>query len=495
MTITDSNLSGNTLSGIRTTTNADVTDSPTINLDIERNTINGNTLDGIGIFSPHMAFIDSNDIIGNGRDGISIGGSSYSPFVSDLITNNLISTNGDDGIDITSAFLIADIGTTGNANMIFGNGDDGIAITNNTSNGQHLINVVDNIILSNGGDGIQISVTNGSGTAGNPNGYTIMDNLISTNGARGINVVNAGGTNGFGGTGLNRTVTNLTISDNEITLNQLEAVYIINTASDTQGNADNIDNLASDALLADGSVFAKPLLNLTIDGNMIDSNGQTHNSGDFIGATGIVLRVGTSDATDSISSSFNGTDRGGFASDGRGGVVASITNNMFSGQYGADVTFQPFISTEDPATTVGTWTDQNEQPRDDTNNVFSVSTYVQDPLARLDLTFTGNTGDGLLATNSRASTAFYNNDESEFKSRGITGVSTDTDADGAPNFPAVPDDNGPFTSGTRPQCDSLDVSRRASPDDRRREHFPVTRAWGTSMPLLRWTRSTVQRSV
>jgi hypothetical protein len=437
LTLTGSDLSGNTLSGLQTTTNADVTDSPTIVMDVEQNTFNNNGQDGINILTPHLANIDNNTISGNGRDGINIGVGSFS-LAPDTITDNLISGNVDDGIDVSASFILANI----ESNTIRDSGDDGLAFTSNSNGGAQIIAVNDNLVQNNAGDGIQISASQGSGSGLFSNSYSIDGNTIVSSGARGINVVNGGGTNALAGNTPTRT--SVSITNNIIRLSGLEGIYVINTASNTQGNETNVDNLASAALLADGNPFARPLLNLTVDGNLLDSNGQTATAGNFIGATGIVIRVGTSDASDDF------TDDGGFASGGRGGVVAAVTNNVFTGEFGADATFHPFTSTIDPATTTGTWTDQNENPRNDGNNVFVVNPgYQSDPLARLDLTFTGNTGDGLFATNPLAATAVYSNDEPEFKSRGITGVSSDTTADGAPNFPAIPDDNGPFTTGAR----------------------------------------------
>lgn len=454
VTISGNTISNNTSNGIRTTTNSGITDTPTLLLDVNNNTINQNGANGILIQTPHLANIDNNTISGNLLDGINIGaGGSTLGLGFDQITNNTITGNGDDGIDLNNGNVFVNIDN----NTISGNTDDGIVMDSNGGGAQQIVTITFNDIQSNGGDGIQISARNQSGTPADPNTYVITNNLITDNGARGINAVNAGGTNGFGGTGISRTVTDLTISDNTITRNQLEGVYVINTASNTQALAANMDNLATAALFADGSVFALPILNLTMDNNDINSNGQSHNPGDFIDSSGLVIRVGTSDAHDNLPNSYTSSDTGGTASTGtnalnasrRGGVFATITNNTFSGDYAGDVTFQPFISTAAPPTTVGTWTDQNTAVRNPADDVFSVTSYVQDPLARMDLIFTNNTGDGLVAANSRASTAFYNNNEPEFKSRGVTGVSSDTAADGAPGFPAAPDDNGPFSSGTR----------------------------------------------
>jgi hypothetical protein len=446
VSITGNTINTNGADGIRTTTNADVTDSPSILLDINNNTIDSNTGSGISINTPHIASIDTNFITNNTVDGINITGPTPL-FAFDDILNNTITGNGDDGIDISAGFIFASI----HDNVaISNNGDDGIALTSSFGSGGQGILIDQNLqIQGNGGDGIQISASNGSS-----NSYTISNNVIEDSGRRGINIVNGGGTNSI--VGLNPTDTTLSITSNTVARSGLEGVYIVNTASNTQGNATNINNLSSAAMLTDGSVFAKPLLDLTMTGNTIDSNGQTHNAGNFIDATGLVLRVGSSDATNILPSSYNAADTGGTANGGRGGVVASVTGNTFTGQYAADVTFQPFISTAAPSQTVGQWTDQNTNPRV-ADDVFNITSYVQDPLARLDLIFTGNTGDGLVASNGGASSAFYNNDESVFKSRT---QAQDNATDAGP-----PDDNGPFDSGTRARNATRQTFRGTLPPD------------------------------
>ncbi len=409
--ISNTTINGNGLDGIRGVTVADVTDSPTLLLSVADSTINDNDGTGINIFSAHLVDIDNNTISGNGVDGINLSGGSVGI---DQITDNIITLNGDDGIDISASLITADIV----GNTIESNGDNGIEMVSDASFGGHDIVVDDNTIRFNEGDGVQISASNGSS-----NSYVLTGNRILSNDGRGINFVNGGGTNGLAGG--NPTSTDLEISgDNQIAFNGMEGVRIINTASETQGSAANIDG---STLLEDGSVFARPLLNLIVDGNDFNSNGAS-NSSPF-NATGLVLLVGTSDASNSFS------DPGGFAGGGRGGVIATVSGNTFSGNFAADVTFAPFISTVDPATTSGDWTDQADDPPDPSNDQFLINPgYQSDPLARLDLTFQNNTGNGLIAANSLAGTAFYNNDESVFKSR----VTAPTQSPG-----------GPFNSGTR----------------------------------------------
>ena len=98
-----------------------------------------------------------------------------------------------------------------------------------------------------------------------------------------------------------------------------------------------------------------------------------------------------------------------------------------------------FKSTVDPATTTGTWTDGNVSPPDPTKQVFTVTSYQSDPLARLDLQFTGNVGQDADVTRSGSTTsqvAAYNNAEPVFKSR----IDNDLTTASPP---------GPFDSGSR----------------------------------------------
>jgi hypothetical protein len=130
----------------------------------------------------------------------------------------------------------------------------------------------------------------------------------------------------------------------------------------------------------------------------------------------------------------------------RGGVGANISNNQITGDFGGDVTFQGYVSTVDPATTVGTWTVDGSNPHNPANDVFgangtgaggltTLNSYTQDPLSRFDLKFVGNTGDGAIVTRNDQNVDLYNNAEGTFKSR--------------TNNANPPNGNGPFTSATR----------------------------------------------
>ncbi len=447
-TVTGNTISNNGDSGIRTTTTALTTDTPSITFTgITQNIINKNTGSGISINTPHQSVIggslaNANTITNNTVDGITITAGTFG--ANDTISFNTITGNGfdaggtatgGDGINISASGYT---GTIAN-NLISGSGDDGIAMTSSSSIGQS-VTINNNRILSNRGDGVQISASGGSN-----NTYTLTANQINDNSRRGINVVNAAGT--FD----DSTVTTLNIGDgtaggrNTIARNGLEGIYIINTADAAQGNATNINNLASATLLADGDPTARPVLNLNLRMNTIDSNGATLNSGNFTGTdtTGLVIRVGTSDALDFATSGNTAfTNNGGLADGTRGGVVAQVLNNSFAGNFGADVTFLPFISTKDPAITAGTWDNGAAPPE------FLITGFQQDPLARLTLTYTGNTTDGLIATSSNNANVFYDTAEPIFKSR-------DTEQT----------DAGPFPEGGTRLRNATQLAGRTAPFD------------------------------
>jgi hypothetical protein len=187
-------------------------------------------------------------------------------------------------------------------------------------------------------------------------------------------------------------------------------------------------------------------LELRAVGNDIVSNGI--NSG--LSGTGLVIRVGTSDASGSMS------DPGGFASSGsalnlnasaatffatagaasqRGGVIAQIDSNTLGGNFGNDVLFNSFTSTVNPVPATGTWSN-NLTATPPTFTFTVTSAYQSDPLSRFDLYFRNNTTNpgsfdplgvslGGYATRNPALVAFYNNPDAVFKSpTGVNGANT-----------------------------------------------------------------------
>ena len=499
--VLDSNKITNNLGdGINVRANYGPTDVGEYAIVSNNDTITGNTGDGIDLIALHSVSINGANVSNNGGNGISLNGSNTAGIsftvlggpanniTGNTITNSIVDSNGAAGIVMTNQGLMA-ITITGNE--VLGNTADGIDLLNSGDMTSKVmfaqIGAIGaanaNFIGFNGGDGIQYS---GIGTGGDQNSSTftaanenatvftvpflghnnisITNNTLTVNGARGINVLNAG-----------NIATDLLIRGNVVDRSQLEGVYIVNTAATAQ----NVDANANVAMIATGSALADPRLGLTFggtgvgQGNQVTSNGQVANNSPtgVFDTSGLVVRVGTSDASNSI------RDNGGFASlnagvtnatvaangglvnnMGRGGVQALVTNTIFGGQYGADVTFQAYVSTTAPATTNGTWTDQNEGdstavppvPRNPLNDVFQVNSYVSDPLSRLDLVFRNNTGNALRATRGDASTVFYNNAEDVFKSRTKAQDGNDPPV-GGPNQANVNvgDDGGPFDSGTR----------------------------------------------
>ena len=480
--------------GINARANYGATDAGEYAIQSNNDTITGNTGDGVDVIAIHNVSFNnatiSRNVTGN---GVSLNGTntlagnpfSVTPFggattnvalVGNSITNSFVDDNGAAGIVMTNqGAMFINIGTT----QVNRNGADGIDLLNSGSMTSQLMTATlnQNFIGANGGDGIQYAgVGTGGSIVGNPgtltavnsyanqfavpflgnNNLAFTNNTLQANRARGINVLNGG-----------NIATDLNISSNIIDRSQLEGVYIVNTAATAQ----NVDANAN-AAMATGDALADPRLGLTVFNNQITSNGQIQTAASVFDTTGLVIRVGTSDASNSI------RDNGGFASAtgvtnanvlangglisqmGRGGVQALVRNNTLGGNYAADVTFQGFVSTTNPATSAGQWTDNNDgtnpppgpptAPRNNGNDIFRVDSYVSDPLSRLDLVFSNNTGNALRATRGDAASILYNNAEDVFKSR--------TKAQDGADFPVGGfnqsnvnngDDGGPFDSGSR----------------------------------------------
>ena len=435
MTIQNNEFRGNTQNGLAVlAANEFRADTYTIN----SNDFIGNTLNGV-LFDERadaniLANMDGNTITNNGTNGIQlieqVNNSSDLRGLSGVWTRNLIANNAQDGIALNGAtgnFLlgttltIGDLTDTSLGNIITLNQQNGIEVTGAgsltigsneiTLNGTlanlntaaenagikmdvapfSQITVANNLIDNNFGDGVQYQIS--TGFNGGTGIVSILGNEITNNHGRGINLINR-----------TNNDTTATISNNYVAANRLEGVYIVNTASGTQA----IWAPSTTPLVADGSVFTRPTLNLTMDSNTIIGNGL--NSG--LSGTGLIIRVGTSDG------GFGPTFAGGFASDGFGGVVARVDNNFLGGNFGDDVLFNSFVSTVTPVTSAGTWS----------TTEYNVTAYQSDPLSRFDLTYRNNTTDpgsfdqfgtslGGFASRDQALVAFYNNAEGVFKSR------------------------------------------------------------------------------
>lgn len=375
-----------------------------------------------------------NIITNNADDGIEFSGAGAANVV-----NNQINDNGGTGIEINQPNGSNTISITDND--ILRSGSHGIDIVTDTTSGSNIqintITTARNIIRGSGGDGIQFLVSEGDNGNNGVNAelasgtLTVIDSEISDNAGRGIDtLIRGGGANG-----------SVTITNSLITRNTLEGVYSVLTADSSQSNT----VASTDALLQGGGIFNDPTLQFSISDSEISNNSSVPG---FI-AGGLVFRVGTTGSAPTFGVGNNSTwqDPGTTDPFSGGGLIAAVDNNVIVNNAGIDFFVHTFTSTLDPATTGGTWTDQNTDPRDASNDEFDVNGYQQDPLARITFTsVTGNTGGSVdvmgasFAIFNDQNFAFYDNAEAVFKSRT---AGQDNNTDGGI------DDNGPFNSGTR----------------------------------------------
>jgi hypothetical protein len=377
---------------------------------------------------------DGNLITNNTQNGIQLNGSG-----SMTVGFNTISHNLTGGIMIHPG--IGDGTTVAPQVGAYDNADNtNVTITHNTidRNGNPAGADPNNII----GDGIEI-LSQGAGNAqmgvGAIGTTTVVANYnyITNNAGRGVDILNKTGERyagsappGQGTTTVDviSSLANVTLDHNVISGNKYEAVYVVNTTASQQNQTDNSSSLLQ---ISSGDVHAgsNPRLFFTMTNNTIVGNGT---SSTFT-ASGLLIRVGTSGG------GYFYNDDGGFFSEGRGGVGATVQNNTFHGNKGDDIFFDSFTSTADPSASDGTWSATE----------FTVKHFFGDPLSRLDLVFTGNTFDSAAVNNAGSPNpgstahvagdnnpydgAYYNNGEGTFKSR------TTSDAP----------DTGIFTSATR----------------------------------------------
>ncbi|HLJ12522.1 MAG TPA: right-handed parallel beta-helix repeat-containing protein [Planctomycetaceae bacterium] len=392
--LNNNTITNNGINGVALQVEADAN----MSVDIIHNLISNNSAAGIVTTEVVSSAFDLRGIAGtwdrntitlNGADGIHLAAASAALVIGSSAGNgNIIQHNAAHGILINGAGT-ASIGF----NLIDSNPTGGIYINAATFNDY---TITHNTITNNGtvsatadgGDGIQI--VDGGGGSYN---VTITNNDIRNNAGRGINILNRGPFPFSGALSVD-------IENNVIKSNNLEGVYVVNTSSPTQ----TADVLSTAALLSDGALNAKPVLFFTLNNNDIEGNG----IGSTFTTTGLVMRVGTSDGGRS-----DFTDDGGFFNGGvRGGVGATVTNNIFHGNRGDDVYFASFTSTVAPAVTGGTWSATQ----------FAPTGYQSDPLARLDLLYSGNLTDSTAFNNANATgngtnVASYNTSEPQFKSR------------------------------------------------------------------------------
>ena len=397
----------------------------------------GEDLDGDGRLDS-----DAVQITNNGGNGVNIPGSgTFSLY------NAYVDGNGGSGLNVTGS--IGDAGTPVpsaiDRSVFSNNALHGINLDSTTT---QLLTMTNSLVEDNTRDGIQIQVTDtladNSTGFGSENVQLVMDtNVVRNNGGRGIDTTVRG--DGSASVDINNII---------VTGNGEQGIYNLVTASTTQSN-----EVSADVDLAqDGSIFANAFLNFVIsaDGgfngtgqNLIANNAlnDTYDGG------GLVFRVGTTGAISGLASPYE--DSNSVDPTLLGGLLASIEDSDIVGNNGVDFWIHTFASTVDPATTAGAWTDQNTNPRDNTNDVYTpTSQYEQDPLARIQIDRLANLSGGSvdvfgisdsLSTGSSQDFAFYDNSETVFKSRGTTGVGPDNTTDGGA------DDDGPFSSGTRPR--------------------------------------------
>ncbi|KAA0139974.1 hypothetical protein FYZ48_08595 [Gimesia chilikensis] len=376
-------------------------------------------LDGV---DPVTGADRGNMIANNGNDGIQIAAHFDRIDGNVKIANNSILSNSTGGIEITGEGLSSSI----DENLIAFNDGKGIDINSNNQ----VVFIRNNIITENTADGLEVlsanvinfselNSTTSVGIGGATTSVTAIGNFIDNNGGRGVDLQTEEMANSdfiFGDgteTGANRVVSNA-----------LEGFYVITTASRGQDQ----DAASTATLDATGSVTNSHAdMVLQIDRNYIQDNGVNSN----FTTTGLVLRIGTMASSTSYTSQTPGSTASvgaeGSSDFGNGRSNVSVTSNEFEGNFGEDFYVESFTSTVDPPTTVDNW-DINANP------AFRVlSSYRRDPLARLNLVFEDNTGNGLNVVNDGA---YYDNAESVFKSRLRNGT-------------PAPNPDGPFTSATR----------------------------------------------
>lgn len=456
--------------GINTTDRNNSTDDRDVTITALKNTITDN--DGAGIRfnsvagSRQVAIVGltgadpvdgrlyRNDISNNGREGIHIDGGGSGSRIS--IAGNTINDNG--RISATPSSDLSSIsiqnGGGGLGGDIIGSGIliDGsgtqVAITGNelsTNGGAGIdmnrsgsVSIRENTITFNGNDGIESSDSVEA---------TILGNFIGSNAGRGIDVLVS-----------EFHSANYMIGDgqesgrNRIIGNEEEGIYYVISTVDQDQNVLSQDNLDNDPIfetnngnfqfaLAQGTQRSlSPDAIFQVDTNTIDGNGVGTNSP----TTGLFMRIGSTEGifntpyTNELGSETGPGSQSNINPNSR--TNARIVNNSFGGNFGEDVRFETFVSTADPDATTGNW-GLSLTPS------YSGPGYDNDPLARLNLVFEGNSGDGLRANRLNG---VYNNAEPTWKSRRVP-VNNGSNAGGP---------SGPFpAAGTRNRSIVLTPSR------------------------------------
>lgn len=486
-TIEDNDLSNNSQSGVHLHTEIDAV----MRADLRYNRIDSNSGNGIRLSGRENSTTDfeniggtwvKNAITNNGQNGVAIENvvGSVNPLVigregkdtaDKQSLGNYISGNAQSGIYVSAKVYAGGLvvprdvkdGAEIVNNLITGNGTAAAGDPYQAGKGIDIevlesqpreFRIDHNVVRGNFGDGIELE------NRGGQLRFSGLANTIEGNGGRGLDLLNhagavintdAEGYVRFGDTGNYYDSGQLVLDDNGqpisnrnlISGNSLEGVYVVNTLAPLQTqdvSATTPFVTESRTGYVDGTVVN---LALDVDTNDIRGNG----SASPLSGTGLVVFVGTQNSatrpgtvadiggtanpfTDSAAAGVgtntivgSGSVEAGYRISANGRVNARVVDNNFAGNAGDDVFFQSFVSAV-PRPTAGVWTDPSASP------AYRIDTYDRDPLARLNLVFTGNTGDSLDVARVGA---YFNNDENDFKRR-------------TPK--TAPNPSGPFQSGT-----------------------------------------------
>jgi Ca2+-binding RTX toxin-like protein len=380
-----------------------------------------NDYNGINIRRSGSASIANNNFIENGQSatrfvaiGVPTPTNTGNTIDSAIIGSGIHIANGsNDGLSLTPGNLGGNLNLNIKKNIFDSNRGMGIDI-NSYIKQQTNVTIRSNVFQQNENDGIEIS---------GPVQATLIDNFIGQNEGRGIDILNFGDTNG------DLKQSNYQIGNgqfagrNTIVGNLEEGIYYASSAGIQDQNLLG-DNPASRS--STGVVVGSPAAILQVDTNTISDNGV--NSASV--STGLVFWIGTS-GSGSSQSGVAGTDNsyayqtplgsvtglgsvGGVADQtaialstindaphidaGIAGINsrtnAKVVNNTFEGNFGDDFGVQTFISTVEPPVSSIIWRDPN--PRTNTPPpLYHLDQYTPDPLARLNLVFENNAGNGL----------------------------------------------------------------------------------------------------
>ncbi|QDU79050.1 hypothetical protein Pla110_07540 [Polystyrenella longa] len=356
--------------GANTLTTVDIA----MNVDILDNTFNNNGADGLFAAVTSELDIFRNEFIGNGEDGMEfdVPASQNNPLnivAPSIIVRagqNTITDNGGIGISIVNSddfsFTPAPpldsfdggglFAGTFVENLVEGNGYDGVSVWND-DNDTTLVDFIDNLVLNNAGYGYRIQ---------NYDDDRVGDGIIL--GGEAFMRINISGTN-------DPTATQGNGSNSRIDNNGLGGLIAINSS--------NVSGALNDADFSETDMDIR-VFQTAFRGNGADSltfvDGDTNpnylTGGVLVNApdngNGLYLYVGTTNV---------------------GGVQADIRDNYLSGNENVDVVFQSFTEILSADLAIEPYLDEDGNINGD---------YEPDPIARLDLRFTGNVGESIDVT-------------------------------------------------------------------------------------------------